>query len=123
MIHVEYSPPGPMIVKDVLQQILDENWVETDKVGINTVYWSFPGQAGVQRKRKIAALAEEKDQISKKLRTALLEVEKECQGKEDSVSASGSCVAAFSPFFQTVYVLSGRTQGYPCEGARAHHRK
>eukprot|EP00301_Raphidiophrys_heterophryoidea_P003938 c11751_g1_i1.p1 GENE.c11751_g1_i1~~c11751_g1_i1.p1 ORF type:complete len:162 (+),score=34.91 c11751_g1_i1:309-794(+) len=73
-----------MVIKDVLQQILDENWVETDKVGINTVYWSFPGQAGVQRKRKIDALSDEKAQLAKKVQVSRQEAEKEAQGKEDS---------------------------------------
>ena len=32
-------------VKDVVQSLVDDNLVETDKIGTSVYFWSFPSQA------------------------------------------------------------------------------
>eukprot|EP00298_Acanthocystis_sp_HF-20_P026561 c4341_g1_i1.p1 GENE.c4341_g1_i1~~c4341_g1_i1.p1 ORF type:complete len:215 (+),score=98.42 c4341_g1_i1:30-647(+) len=73
-----------MVIKDVLQEILNDNLVETDKCGINTVYWSFPSQAGQQKKMKIEQLQTTKDGLVQKIKQTEQQVKAERVGKDDS---------------------------------------
>ena len=34
-----------MAIKDVLQSLVDDGMVDTDKVGSSNYFWSFPGKA------------------------------------------------------------------------------
>ena len=36
-----------MIVKDVVQEMLDEDMIVQEKVGVNMLYWIFPSQSFV----------------------------------------------------------------------------
>eukprot|EP00300_Choanocystis_sp_HF-7_P006383 c14670_g1_i2.p1 GENE.c14670_g1_i2~~c14670_g1_i2.p1 ORF type:complete len:224 (+),score=62.45 c14670_g1_i2:284-955(+) len=57
-------------VKDVLQSLVDDNLVTTDKVGISNYYWAFPATVGQKRKAQIAGL-EESLQVKKKRKIEL----------------------------------------------------
>ncbi|RUP50982.1 meiotic nuclear division protein 1 [Jimgerdemannia flammicorona] len=58
-------------VKEVLQSLVDDNLVTTDKIGTSNYFWSFPSTALQTRKCKIDALT---DEITKlKSRNAELE--------------------------------------------------
>ncbi|RUS17132.1 LOW QUALITY PROTEIN: Mnd1 family-domain-containing protein [Endogone sp. FLAS-F59071] len=46
-------------VKEVLQSLVDDNLVTTDKIGTSNYFWSFPSTALQTRKRKIDELTEE----------------------------------------------------------------
>jgi len=45
-------------VKDVLQSLVDDNLVDTDKIGTSVYFWSFPSKATQNRKRAIADVEE-----------------------------------------------------------------
>jgi hypothetical protein len=38
-------------VKDVLQSLVDDDMVSTDKIGIQNFYWSFPSQVQISVRR------------------------------------------------------------------------
>lgn len=40
-------PLATMIVKDVIQEMLDEDMIIQEKVGTQTLYWIFPSQSYV----------------------------------------------------------------------------
>ncbi|XP_065110029.1 meiotic nuclear division protein 1 homolog [Paramisgurnus dabryanus] len=46
----------PMSVKDVLQSLVDDNLVDTERVGTSNYYWAFPSKALHARKRKLEEL-------------------------------------------------------------------
>lgn len=48
-----------MTVKEVLQSLVDDNLVETDKIGSGNFFWSFPSKAVLVKKGKVSAAAEE----------------------------------------------------------------
>ena len=59
-------------IKDVNQSLIDDNLVETDKIGIGAFFWSLPSKAFSVRKncvqdydKKIVLCKEEIDQCSK----------------------------------------------------------
>eukprot|EP00300_Choanocystis_sp_HF-7_P000259 c10222_g1_i2.p1 GENE.c10222_g1_i2~~c10222_g1_i2.p1 ORF type:complete len:205 (+),score=39.25 c10222_g1_i2:55-669(+) len=73
-----------MQVKEILQMIQDENWVESEKVGINMVYWSFPSQAAVQKQNKRQKLRQDHEELSAKLASAEETLRASMVGKEES---------------------------------------
>ncbi len=47
---------APMSVKDVLQSLVDDNMVDTERVGTSNYYWAFPSKALHARKRRLEEL-------------------------------------------------------------------
>lgn len=46
-------------VKEVLQSLVDDCLVNTDKCGVQTVFWAFPSEASQKKKAKLAVLEEQ----------------------------------------------------------------
>ncbi|XP_018591262.1 meiotic nuclear division protein 1 homolog [Scleropages formosus] len=74
----------PMSVKEVLQSLVDDNLVDSERVGTSNYYWAFPSKALHTRKRKLAEL--EKQLSEGKQRKGALQqaVEKAEVGREDT---------------------------------------
>lgn len=53
-------------VKDVVQSLVDDNLVDTDKIGTSVYFWAFPSKALAQRQAKLSAL-QDKLQLAKVL--------------------------------------------------------
>lgn len=45
-----------MSVKEVLQSLVDDNMVDTERVGTSNYYWAFPSKALHTRKRRLEEL-------------------------------------------------------------------
>lgn len=45
-----------MTVKDVLQSLVDDNMVDSERVGTSNYYWAFPSKALHARKHKLEEL-------------------------------------------------------------------
>ncbi|EQC40814.1 hypothetical protein SDRG_01882 [Saprolegnia diclina VS20] len=63
-------------IKDVNQALLDDNLVDTDKIGAGNYFWSFPSKAVQQRKRKLEDLEARRDDLRAKLTHVQSSVEK-----------------------------------------------
>ncbi|CAL1534401.1 unnamed protein product [Lymnaea stagnalis] len=73
-----------MSVKDVVQSLVDDGIVDTDKIGTSIYFWAFPSKASQNRKRKLEELeGKEKSLLSKK-EQLLSALEQAKIGKEDS---------------------------------------
>uniref|UniRef100_A0AAY4A9D8 Meiotic nuclear division protein 1 homolog n=1 Tax=Denticeps clupeoides TaxID=299321 RepID=A0AAY4A9D8_9TELE len=74
----------PMSVKEVLQSLVDDNMVDSERVGTSNYYWAFPSKALHARKRKIDEL--EKQHEEGKQRRARLQkaVDEAKKGREDT---------------------------------------
>lgn len=35
----------PMVIKEVLQSLIDDNLIDQEKIGASNVYWAFPSKA------------------------------------------------------------------------------
>lgn len=46
-------------VKDVLKELVCDDLVREDKVGVSTYYWSFPGEAGSKKRGELASLRQQ----------------------------------------------------------------
>ena len=58
-----HCPEAPMSVKDVLQSLVDDNMVDSERVGTSNYYWAFPSKALHARKRKLQDLEKQVTEI------------------------------------------------------------
>ena len=65
----------PQAVKDVNQSLIDDNLVETDKIGIGAFFWALPSQGLQKRKNAI-------EDYDKKIETA----KKDQEDKESRIT-------------------------------------
>ncbi len=68
-------------VKDVVQSLVDDDMVETDKIGTSVYFWSFPSKATMSRKRKLAEVEEKVEQTRAKAARVEKDLDRERKGR------------------------------------------
>ncbi|CAG8776908.1 15303_t:CDS:2, partial [Acaulospora colombiana] len=71
-------------VKDILQELVNDNLVAQDKIGTSNYYWSFPSSALQSRRIKIEELTEEIKKLKEKNADLQSNIEKASDGREES---------------------------------------
>ena len=71
-------------VKDVVQSLVDDNLVDTDKIGTSVYFWAFPGKALSLRKAKLSELQDKLSAAKSKSEDLDLILAESRSGKEDS---------------------------------------
>ncbi|KAI0564897.1 Meiotic nuclear division protein [Gracilaria domingensis] len=71
-------------VKEVLQSLVDDNMVNTDKCGVQTVFWCLPSEASQKRQVKLKHVKEQIEAKTKERAQLRREVEKLQVGREDT---------------------------------------
>ncbi|XP_067010682.1 meiotic nuclear division protein 1 homolog [Anabrus simplex] len=75
-------------VKDVVQSLVDDGLVDTDKIGTSVYFWAFPSKAKHTRKRKLDDLTTRIDESRKKLKKVQASLETAKDGREDTKERS-----------------------------------
>lgn len=57
-----------MLVKDIVQALVDDNLVDTDKIGASNYYWSFPSKVAQVKRQQLAALEKQVEELEAKLK-------------------------------------------------------
>lgn len=71
-------------VKDVVQSLVDDNLVDTDKIGTSVYFWSFPSKAMGSRQAKLAGLKEKLDSAKAKIEELDSDLKEAKAGKGDT---------------------------------------
>ncbi|XP_067136804.1 LOW QUALITY PROTEIN: meiotic nuclear division protein 1 homolog [Centruroides vittatus] len=71
-------------VKDVVQSLVDDGLVDTDKIGTSVYFWSFPSKATNSRKRKLQDLETQIEESKKQLSGLTEQLNKAQVGKEET---------------------------------------
>ncbi|GFT89063.1 meiotic nuclear division protein 1 homolog [Nephila pilipes] len=71
-------------VKDVLQSLVDDGLVDSEKIGTSIYFWAFPSKAFNNRKRKINELDSKLDEARKKINRLDKQVANAKCGRENS---------------------------------------
>ncbi|NXC38423.1 MND1 protein, partial [Penelope pileata] len=74
-----------MSVKEILQSLVDDGMVDTDKIGTSNYFWAFPSKALHARKRKLEELQSQLAEGSQKKEALQKNIEKSKVGREDTV--------------------------------------
>ncbi|XP_022822975.1 meiotic nuclear division protein 1 homolog [Spodoptera litura] len=69
-------------VKEVVQNLVDDHLVDSEKIGTSIYFWSFPSKAKNAKKRKVQDLQNEIDECTKKLKKTEDLIASESVGRE-----------------------------------------
>ncbi|XP_034969255.1 meiotic nuclear division protein 1 homolog [Zootoca vivipara] len=73
-----------MSVKEVLQSLVDDSMVDTDRIGTSNYFWAFPSKALHARKRKLEELQNQFSEYSQKKKSLQEAIEKSKMGRQDT---------------------------------------
>ncbi|NWU59782.1 MND1 protein, partial [Dromas ardeola] len=73
-----------MSVKEILQSLVDDGMVDTDRIGTSNYFWAFPSKALHARKRKLEELESQFAESSQKKEALQKSIEKAKTGREDT---------------------------------------
>ena len=71
-------------VKDVVQSLVDDDLISSDKIGSSIYYWGFPSSALVLKKNKLADLTNNLQKCSSKLDSVRNSLNDAASGKIDT---------------------------------------
>ncbi|XP_066506178.1 meiotic nuclear division protein 1 homolog [Hoplias malabaricus] len=74
----------PMSVKEVLQSLVDDNLVDSERVGTSNYFWAFPSKALHARKRKLQELEKQLEEGTKRRAALQQAVDKAKKGRQDT---------------------------------------
>ncbi|KAI3618951.1 meiotic nuclear division protein 1-like protein [Moniliophthora roreri] len=77
-------------VKEVLQSLVDDGLVQTDKIGSSNFFWSFPSQRGTLIQNRLNAAKELRTTNEAQLREIMDAIEAEKSSRQDSESRTES---------------------------------
>ncbi|KAM9295776.1 meiotic nuclear division protein 1 homolog [Morus bassanus] len=73
-----------MSVKEILQSLVDDGMVDTDRIGTSNYFWAFPSKALHARKQKLKELESQFAESSQKKEALQKSIEKSKIGREDT---------------------------------------
>ncbi|KAM7456166.1 hypothetical protein BLSTO_03084 [Blastocystis sp. subtype 1] len=73
-----------MVIKDVVQEMLDDDMIIQEKVGSNSLFWIFPSQSYVLKKRKLDTLRQSVGSAREEKEKLEAEIAKAKEDKPDS---------------------------------------
>ncbi|XP_031354721.1 meiotic nuclear division protein 1 homolog isoform X2 [Photinus pyralis] len=76
-------------VKDVLQSLVDDGAVDTDKIGTSIYFWAFPSKALNSKKRKANELEDQLAEANKKLKLTVDSITELKSGCDNSRERNG----------------------------------
>ena len=71
-------------VKDVLQSLVDDNLVDTDKIGTSVYFWAFPSKASAQRQAQLSQIRDKLATSKNKNEELIKVLQDSSSGREDS---------------------------------------
>ena len=73
-----------LFLQDVVQSLVDDNLVDSDKIGTSVYFWAFPSKALAQRQSQLSQLREKLDASKSKSAELNKALENASSGREDS---------------------------------------
>ncbi|XP_029465771.1 meiotic nuclear division protein 1 homolog isoform X2 [Rhinatrema bivittatum] len=73
-----------MSVKEILQSLVDDAMVDSERIGTSNYFWAFPSKALHARKRKLEALEMQMSESNQKKKSLQQSIEKARVGRQDT---------------------------------------
>lgn len=73
-----------MSVKEVVQSLVDDNLVDTDKIGTSIYFWAYPSKAMHTRQQKFQQLTTQINDCEKKIASTMEQLKRAYIGREKS---------------------------------------
>ncbi|XP_069711832.1 meiotic nuclear division protein 1 homolog isoform X2 [Phaenicophaeus curvirostris] len=100
-----------MSVKEILQSLVDDGMVDTDRIGTSNYFWAFPSKALHSRKRKLAELESQFAENSQKKEALQKSIEKSKVGRENTAERA-ALMEELSAFRQKKEQLKAEIEKY-----------
>lgn len=71
-------------VKDVIQSLVDDGLVDTDKIGTSVYFWAYPSKAKHSREKRLHEIQEKLKEVAERLSIARKNLVTAKVGKEDT---------------------------------------
>jgi len=71
-------------VKDVVQSLVDDDLVDTDKIGTSVYFWAFPSKATAIRKRKLEEAKTKLQEAEDRVKVSTNNLAEATKGREES---------------------------------------
>ena len=75
---------NPMQVKELVQSLVDDDMIDTDKIGISTYYWAFNSKQSAQKKLKVEKIIKDIKESEDQERLLKSQLESRKIGREES---------------------------------------
>ncbi|MPC33677.1 Meiotic nuclear division protein 1 [Portunus trituberculatus] len=98
-------------VKDVVQSLVDDGMVDTEKIGTSVYFWAFPSKAINTRKRKLNDMNSKLQEVDKKVKISVSKVEQAKVGREED-EARTEALASLKELQETQNKLQIEIQKY-----------
>ncbi|KAA1471657.1 meiotic nuclear division protein 1 [Dentipellis sp. KUC8613] len=110
-------------VKEVLQSLVDDGLVQTDKVGSSNFFWSFPSQRGAIMQNRVDAARETQKLNQQQLAELRASIEAERASRPESEERTAS-LAKLVQYKKEVQTLETELQAYgACDPAKVEEKK
>ncbi|XKL61250.1 hypothetical protein PGB90_008307 [Kerria lacca] len=71
-------------VKDIVQNLVDDGLVDSDKIGTSLYYWSYPNKTLINKRKMLEEITLKTEDVVKKLKFTKERLEQEKVGKKES---------------------------------------
>ncbi|KZT29186.1 meiotic nuclear division protein 1 [Neolentinus lepideus HHB14362 ss-1] len=110
-------------VKEVLQSLVDDGLVSTDKVGSSNFFWSFPSQRGTVMQNRLETVKEARDTHRKQLAELRATIEKERAERPES-NDRAAALQRLSDLKKELQALEGELVQYgACDPVKVEEKK
>ena len=75
---------NPMQVKELVQSLVEDDMIDTDKIGISTYYWAFASKLSTQKKIKLEKLTMDVQELETQEKLLQSQLESKKIGREES---------------------------------------
>lgn len=71
-------------IKDIVLELASEDEIQSDKFGVSTFYWSFPGTASKMKSKRLETIKQQIEQAQKKIESNIKMREENFAGREET---------------------------------------
>jgi len=98
-------------VKDVVMSLVNDDLVDSEKIGTSVYFWAFPSKATANRKRKLSDLNEKIAKSSKSYNDTMGNIDKASEGRENS-DERNTCLGKLNALKERKIEIESKLQMY-----------
>ncbi|KAH9978638.1 meiotic nuclear division protein 1 [Lactifluus volemus] len=110
-------------VKEVVQSLVDDNLVQSDKIGSSNFFWSFPSQRGAVMKNRLDAARKARDASEKQLTELQTAIAAERAARPESDQRT-TAIARLATATKTLATLQAELEAYgACDPVKVEEKR
>ncbi|KCZ81108.1 hypothetical protein H312_01474 [Anncaliia algerae PRA339] len=70
-------------VKEIIDALVSDELIRTEKLGISNYFWSFPSQGLIVKRKKVLSLVKSNDELNENIKNISIKIEEESKARKD----------------------------------------